>query len=66
LTPSADAPIAAEVESAEYRGRDFFGFARTLDGAELYFRSEARVRPGEAIRLGAPADRVLAYANGAA
>jgi putative spermidine/putrescine transport system ATP-binding protein len=65
LTPAADAPIAAAVESAEYRGRDFYGLARTLDGAELFFRSEARVSPGEAIRLGAPADRVLVYANGA-
>ncbi len=62
LTPSADAPIVAVVASAEYRGRDFAGVARAADGTELYFRAETRVRPGEAIRLGAPAARVLVYA----
>ncbi len=61
LTPAADAPIAAVVEAAEYRGRDFYGFARAADGAELYFRAEQRVGPGDAIRLGAPPDRVLVY-----
>jgi putative spermidine/putrescine transport system ATP-binding protein len=65
LTPAMDAPISATVEAAEYRGRDFYGFARTLDGTELYFRAEHRVAPGETIRLGAPAERVLVYADGA-
>ncbi len=64
LTPGTDAPIAATVEAAEYRGRDFYGFARTPDGTELYFRAEHRVAPGETIRLGAPAERVLVYADG--
>ncbi|HET6184466.1 MAG TPA: ABC transporter ATP-binding protein [Acetobacteraceae bacterium] len=63
LTPAADAPIAAVVEAAEYRGRDFYGFARAKDGTELFFRSENRVGEGEAIRLGAPAERVLVYAD---
>ena len=48
LTPAPDGPIAATVEAAEYRGRDFYGFARAADGTELFFRSEARVRPGDA------------------
>lgn len=61
LTPCQDGPIAAAVISAEYRGRDFYGLARTDDGMELWFRSDVPVRPGENLRLGAPADRVLVY-----
>jgi putative spermidine/putrescine transport system ATP-binding protein len=63
LTPSADAPIPARVEAAEYRGRDFYGLARADDQTVLYFRSEARVVPGETIRLGAAPERVLVYAE---
>ena len=64
LTPTPDGPIAATVEAAEYRGRDFYGFARAGDGTELFFRSEARVQPGDLIRLGAAPSRVLIYAAG--
>ena len=28
LAPAADGPIAAMVEAAEYRGRDFYGLLR--------------------------------------
>jgi len=66
LTPSADGPIAASVISAEYRGRGFFGLARTAEGVDLWFRSDLSVKPGEMLRLGAPADRVLVYAGEAA
>ncbi len=62
LVPSADAPIPARVETAEYRGREFYGTARAEDGTELFFRSEARAVAGEAIRLGADPARVLVYA----
>jgi putative spermidine/putrescine transport system ATP-binding protein len=62
LAPGPDAPIVAIVESAEYRGRDFAGIARAADGTDLHFRAEARVRPGDTLRLGAPAERVLVYA----
>ena len=65
LTPSSDGPIAATVEMAEYRGRDFYGLARTADGSELYFRAEQRVIQGEPIRLNAPAERVLIYGGSA-
>src|SRR5271157_3812831 len=61
LAPAADGPIAATVESAEYHGRDFACIARAADGTELHFRAHARVQPGEAIRLGVPAQRVLVY-----
>ena len=53
LVATADGPIAAVVEAAEYRGRDYYGFARTADGTELFFRSDAKVASGEAIRLAA-------------
>jgi putative spermidine/putrescine transport system ATP-binding protein len=63
LVACADGPIEATVEAAEYRGRDFYGFARATDGTELFFRSDIRVGSGEAIRLGAAPERVLVYAG---
>jgi putative spermidine/putrescine transport system ATP-binding protein len=66
LTPRDSGPITAKVTSAEYRGRDFFGKAATSSGTELYFRSEQKVAPGEAIRLGVDPARLLIYAAGAA
>jgi putative spermidine/putrescine transport system ATP-binding protein len=63
LYPQADGPIAATVESAEYRGRDFYGIAKTASGVQLFFRSEIRVAPDESIRLGADPERVLVYSE---
>jgi putative spermidine/putrescine transport system ATP-binding protein len=54
------------VESAEYRGRDFYGLARTAGGVELYFRSVERVAVGEVLHLGADPARVLVYPRAAA
>jgi putative spermidine/putrescine transport system ATP-binding protein len=65
LVAVADGPIGAVVEAAEYRGRDFYGFGRSADGAELYFRSDVRVGTGETIRLNAAPERVLVYAGDA-
>ena len=53
---------AVTVEAAEYRGRDFYGFGRTPDGTELFFRSDLRVHDGEHVRVGAAPERVLVYA----
>ncbi len=64
LVAQAEGPIAATIEAAEYRGRSFFGAARTSDGIELHFRSEQPVHPGEPIRLGVEPQRVLVYAGG--
>lgn len=61
LTPRAGGPIRAKVNSAEYRGRDFYGIASTAGGQDLYFRSEHRVTQGEALELGADPQRVLIY-----
>ncbi len=62
LTAQPGAPVGAMVETVEYRGRDFYGTARTPSGLELFFRAETRLQPGEAIRLGADAHRILVYA----
>jgi putative spermidine/putrescine transport system ATP-binding protein len=64
LVATPDGPISAVVEAAEYRGRDFYGFARAGDGTELFFRAEVRLQAGETVRLAAPAERVLVYAGG--
>ena len=65
FTPTADGPIPATVIAAEYRGRDFYGVARTEGGIELFFRTDTRVAPAETVRLAAPADRVLVYPEAA-
>jgi len=62
LSVTSDGPITATVQTAEYRGRDFFGVALTADGTELYFRSEVSVSQGEPIRLSADPHRILVYA----
>ena len=61
LIAGPEGPITATVEAAEYRGRDFYGFARVADGTELFFRSDVRVGAGETVRLSAAAERVLVY-----
>jgi putative spermidine/putrescine transport system ATP-binding protein len=66
LTLSDNAPISAVVETAEYRGRDFYGTARTPENLELFFRSDRKVAAGETVRLGADPARVLVYARGGA
>ena len=61
LCPAAGGPIRAVVQTAEYRGRDFYGVAITDEGTELYFRSEQHVMPGEQLTLSANSARVLVY-----
>jgi putative spermidine/putrescine transport system ATP-binding protein len=60
LTPGAQG-IAGRVTSLEYRGESWFGTAAADDGTDLFFRCESAIGLGEAIRLGAPEDRVLVY-----
>jgi putative spermidine/putrescine transport system ATP-binding protein len=57
--------LAANVVSAEYRGREFVGFARTPDGVDLAFRSHTRLDAGAPVHLGAEPDRVLVFAGSA-
>jgi putative spermidine/putrescine transport system ATP-binding protein len=66
LTPIADGPIEATVASLEYRGEAYFGTAMTAQGQELFFRAGKPLDPGTAVRLGAPADKVLVYDAGTA
>ena len=61
LQPTADGPIAATVEIAEYHGRDFYAVARGTGGEDLYFRSDLRVAAGEVVHLAASPARVLVY-----
>ena len=61
LHPTADGPIVATVEIAEYHGRDFYAVARGSDGEDLYFRSDRRVAAGDTVRLAASRERVLVY-----
>jgi putative spermidine/putrescine transport system ATP-binding protein len=65
LVPAEDGTVAATVESVEYHGREFFGTARTADRTRLYFCSAGRIAPGEQVRLGANAARVLLFPAGA-
>jgi putative spermidine/putrescine transport system ATP-binding protein len=55
--------IAAEVTAIEYRGRAFFGVAKPQSGEDLFFRSEAPLARGAAIRLSAAPDRGLAFSG---
>ena len=61
LCPTQNGPIHAAVQTAEYRGRDFYGVAVTPEGTELYFRSEQHVVAGEKLTLSADSARVLVY-----
>ncbi|WP_406853557.1 ABC transporter ATP-binding protein [Alsobacter sp. KACC 23698] len=62
IAVSSDAPgLPATVEAIEYRGRDFFGSARTASGTELFFRSSRRLTAGEPVRLGAQPSTILVY-----
>jgi putative spermidine/putrescine transport system ATP-binding protein len=65
LVKAADGPISATVDTAEFRGRSFYGMARSEDGVELFFRSDTPVAAGETIRLGAEPQHVLIYPGGA-
>jgi putative spermidine/putrescine transport system ATP-binding protein len=61
---AGEGAIAATVSSAEFRGREFVGFARAADGGtELSFRSPERVEPGATVHLGADPERVLVFAG---
>ncbi|MCS0495710.1 ABC transporter ATP-binding protein [Ancylobacter sp. MQZ15Z-1] len=66
LVPAPDGPIEAVVSGIEYRGESYFGTATGPGGQELFFRADQPLAPGEAVRLGAPAERVLVYEGGGA
>ena len=53
--------IPAIVKVGEYRGRAFFGAAEAAGGAELFFRSERPIRPGDRITLAARPEQILLF-----
>lgn len=53
--------LSAQVETIEYRGREFVGEARTVEGLQIVFRSHEVVAPGSSVRLDADANRVLVF-----
>jgi len=55
--------FAAQVETIEYRGREFVGTARTSDGIDLVFRSDHAVALGSGVHLRATPDRVLVFSE---
>ena len=59
--PAGGAGIKAQVVSTEFRGREFVGFARTAEGADLSFLAHDRIEAGEPVVLAADPDRVLVF-----
>ncbi|MEV6830929.1 ABC transporter ATP-binding protein [Amycolatopsis sp. NPDC051102] len=50
------------VEIVEYHGRELSVSARLATGVPVYFRTDKRLAPGDAVRIGVPAERVLVFA----
>jgi putative spermidine/putrescine transport system ATP-binding protein len=53
--------IPATVASMEYRGRAFFGMAKSADGSNLYFRADQALPRGAAARLQPVEGRALLF-----
>jgi putative spermidine/putrescine transport system ATP-binding protein len=53
----------ATVGVVEYHGRELLVEADLPGGETVHFRTPERLAPGDPVRLGVPADRVLAYAR---
>jgi putative spermidine/putrescine transport system ATP-binding protein len=49
------------VASTEYRGRAFFGMARSKDGSELYFRADDALPRGSSATLQPVTGRALVF-----
>jgi putative spermidine/putrescine transport system ATP-binding protein len=55
--------IEVTVRIAEYHGREQSVEAVTASGRKVYFRTQERLAPGDAVTLGVPAHRVLVFAD---
>ncbi|EIM24689.1 ABC transporter ATP-binding protein [Microvirga lotononidis] len=55
--------IAANVDTIEYRGREFVGTAHSAGGLDFVFRSHQPVEPGSNVHLRADDQRVLVFAE---
>lgn len=56
-------PIPVTVETAQYHGHDFYCSGKMADGTEIYFRSQKRLKRGDAIRLNVDPARALVYGD---
>ncbi|WIX86471.1 ABC transporter ATP-binding protein [Amycolatopsis sp. DG1A-15b] len=50
------------VEIVEYHGRELSVSARLETGVPVYFRTDKRLAPGDTVKIGVPAERVLVFA----
>ena len=57
--------IPATVASMEYRGRAFFGMAKSNDGSELYFRADDALPRGASTSLQPVTGRALLFKGAA-
>jgi putative spermidine/putrescine transport system ATP-binding protein len=55
--------LPARVEVVEYHGRELAVQATLSDGQQVHFRTRARLAPDDEVRLAAPPDRVLVFAE---
>jgi putative spermidine/putrescine transport system ATP-binding protein len=63
MAGAAASGFAATVKTVEYRGRAFFGTATLPDGRDVFFRSEQRTPPGQAVSLSALPSQILVFAE---
>ncbi|HYF53132.1 MAG TPA: ABC transporter ATP-binding protein [Salinarimonas sp.] len=66
LHPTDGAGVPAIVDSMEFRGREWVGYARTAAGAAVSFQAAAPVPTGATVRLAADATRALVFPEGGA
>jgi putative spermidine/putrescine transport system ATP-binding protein len=58
----AENALEVTVEIVEYHGRELSVSARLATGVPVYFRTDKRLAPGDAAKIGVPAERVLVFA----
>ncbi|KAA2237958.1 ABC transporter ATP-binding protein [Salinarimonas soli] len=61
MHPGDGAGLPVTVDSMEFRGREFVGYARTAAGAAMSFQAGSPVATGEVVRLVTDASRALVF-----
>ena len=57
----AENALDVTVEIVEYHGRELSISARLASETPVYFRTDKRLAPGDTVRIGVPAERVLVF-----
>ena len=57
----AENALDVTVEIVEYHGRELSISARLASATPVYFRTDKRLAPGDTVRIGVPAERVLVF-----